>query len=57
MCGDTEVSLEQLEEYVSDIMAVPIDQSEHTLIELQFKVGPCSILLYSLLFSSTEISC
>ena len=38
MCGDTEVALDQLEEYVSDILTVPIDHSEHTHIELQFKV-------------------
>ena len=39
VCGDTEVTLDQLEEYVSDILAVPLDQSEHTLIEIEFKVG------------------
>ena len=49
MCGDTEVSLDQLEEYVNDILAVPLDQSEHTHIELQFKVHVRADVYYSIL--------
>ena len=45
MCGDTEVTLDQLEEYVNDILAVPLDQSEHTHIELEFKVCHSCCLL------------
>ena len=40
MCGETEVALDQLDDYVTDILAVPLEQSaEHSLIELEFKVG------------------
>ena len=44
MCGDTEVPLEQLGDYVNDIVSVPgdqIDTSDHSNIELQFKVRAC----------------
>ena len=39
VCGDTEVPLEQLEEYVADILSVAHEVSDSTNIELQFKVS------------------
>ena len=39
VCGDTEVPLEQLEEYVADILSVAHEISDSTNIELQFKVS------------------
>ena len=44
MCGDTEVPLEQLGDYVNDIVSVAADQTDttdHSNIELQFKVRAC----------------
>ena len=38
MCGDTEVPIEQLEDYVGNILSVANERSDHTNIELQFKV-------------------
>ena len=39
MCGDTEVSLEQLEDYVTDIRSLANEHTDNTNIELQFKVS------------------
>ena len=39
MCGDTEVSLEQLEGYVTDIRSLANEHTDNTNIELQFKVS------------------
>lgn len=41
MCGDTEVPLEQLEDYVSNILSVANENADNTNIELQFKVCHC----------------
>ena len=44
VCGDTEVPLEQLGDYVNDIVTVAADQTDttdHSNIELQFKVRAC----------------
>ena len=39
VCGDTEVPIEQLEDYVGNILSVANEHSDHTNIELQFKVS------------------
>ena len=39
VCGDTEVSLEQLEDYVTDIRSLANEHTDNTNIELQFKVS------------------
>ena len=41
MCGNTEVSLEMLEDYVTDILSVANENIDSTNIELQFKVCVC----------------
>lgn len=41
MCGNTEVSLELLSDYVNDLyQIIPEDEQDTTFIELEFKVGP-----------------
>ena len=40
-CDDTEVPLEQLEDYVNDILSVAHEHADNTNIELQFKVCVC----------------
>lgn len=39
MCGNTEVLIEQLEDYVGNILSVANEHCDHTNIELQFKVS------------------
>ena len=41
MCGNTEVTLEELEEYVRNLFSVAEEQTDNTNIELQFKVCVC----------------
>ena len=46
MCGDTEVSLEQLEDYVTDIRSLANEHTDNTNIELQFKVSGREVSSY-----------
>lgn len=42
LCGNTEVTLDKLQDYVEDLYSViPGDESETTNLELQFKVCVC----------------